>query len=81
MGSPNIVPPDGQLCHIAGWGKTGWPLKAFKRVLLDVSVPIQDWETCKTKWQYRLNEGHICAGTYYKDSCVVSWKFGQNPNL
>ena len=63
---------------MAGWGKTELPFKkAFKRVLLDVSVPIKDWQSCKIKWQKEgrnVNKGHICAGAYYKDSCQVSRK-------
>ena len=40
-------------------------------------MPIKDWQSCKIKWQKEgrnVNEGHICAGAYYKDSCQVSGK-------
>lgn len=62
-----LVP--GSYLLTTGWGLTetnGWK----SRELLEVSVPIIDYATCKTHYGLDLPVGTICAGEKGKDACT-----------
>ena len=64
----------GQLCKVAGWGKINGDKKPL--LLNEVTVPIQDLNTCAKNYQRtyqrpKVTNNTICAGLPGKDACFV----------
>ena len=69
----------GKWCDVAGWGQVRF-MGQKPDVLMEVSVPINDWRICAENYMRSnstalVTEDTICAGRSGKDSCYVSYIF------